>query len=242
MLKRNAVRAITAAFAAAALWGGGTASAWATTNPSPSCSGEVQVSNVDLKVVGSVVVVTFDHTDTGCATTLHVHENLVLTPHAGSDPNHQLNQNFSIGPDGPNSVSVPLLAAADNKCFVQVDVHFNGQSAHKFFPTATCPSPTTTSAPPSSSPPSSTPATTTAAPPPSTTPPSTSTAPAVVPTGTTSPPQSALPPVAIETGQQMQPASRWPLWSIALAAGALLLISAGAFGLLARRRRHGSAK
>jgi len=241
LAKVRIASAIATAFAAAALWGGGTASAWGTTSASPSCSGEVQISNVELKVVGGDVVVTFDHTNTGCATTLHVHQNLVPTPHAGSDPIHQLNKDFSIGPDGPNSVSVPLLTAADNKCFVQVDVHYNGKTAHEFFPTETCSSPTTTtSAPPSSAPPSSTPATTTTAP--STTPPSTSTAPAVLPTETTSPPQSVLPSVAIETGQQLQPASRWPLWSIALAAAALLLISAGAFVLLARRGRHGSAK
>ena len=151
-LRGRTARAIAVASMAAALSGAGMTAAWADSAAPPSCSGTtVQISNVDFKVVGGDVVVTFSHTHTGCAATLHVHENLVASPKAGSDPNHQLNQDFSIGPDGPTSVSVPLLASADNKCFVQVDVHFNvDQSTGGFVPTATCTTPS--SSPPSTSP------------------------------------------------------------------------------------------
>ena len=247
-LRGRTARAIAVVSMAAALSGAGMTAAWADSAAPSSCSGAtVQISNVDFKVVGGDVVVTFSHTHTGCAATLHVHENLVASPKAGSDPNHQLNQDFSIGPDGPTSVSVPLLASADNKCFVQVDVHFNvNQSTGGFVPTATCTTPS--SSPPSTSP-TATPSTSPTATP-STSPtrvrrrrptptPSTSAAPAAV--VTPSPSQSALPPVTIETGQQPA-ASRWPMSSVVVGAIAVLLILAGGLVLLVRRWGHASPK
>jgi hypothetical protein len=250
-LRGRTVRAIAVATMAAAVSGAGMTTAWADNASPSSCSGTaVQISNVDFKVVGPDVVVTFSHTSTGCPATLHVHENLVASPKAGSDPNHQLNQNFSIGPDGPTSVSVPLLAPADNKCFVQVDVHYNtDQSTGGFVPTATCPStsptptpstsPTPTPAPSTS--PTATPSTspTASTSPTPTTTASTSAAPAAV--VTPSPSQSALPPVTIETGQQPA-ASRWPMSSVVVGAIAVSLILAGGLVLLVRRWGHASPK
>ena len=245
-LRGRTARAIAVASMAAALSGAGMTAAWADSAAPSSCSGAtVQISNVDFKVVGGDVVVTFSHTHTGCPATLHVHENLVASPKAGSDPNHQLNQDFSIGPDGPTSVSVPLLASADNKCFVQVDVHFNvDQSTGGFVPTATCTTPS--SSPPSTSPtatpstsPTATPSTSPTATPSTTPTQSTSAAPAAV--VTPSPSQSALPPVTIETGQQPA-ASRWPMSSVVVGAIAVLLMLAGGLVLLVRRWGHASLK
>ena len=232
-LRGRTARAIAVASMAAALSGAGMTTAWADSTSPSSCSGPtVQISNVDFKVVGGDVVVTFSHTSTGCPAILHVHENLVPSPKAGSDPNHQLNKDFSIGPDGPTSVSVPLLAPADNKCFVQVDVHYNkDQSTGGFVPTATCPSTSPTPTPSTS--PTPTPST---SPTPTA---STSAAPAAV--VTPSPSQSALPPVTIETGQQPV-ASRSPGSSVVVGAIAVLLILAGGLVLLVRRWGHASPK
>jgi hypothetical protein len=240
-LRGRTARAIAVASMAAALSGAGMTGAWADSASPSSCSGTtVQISNVDFKVVGGDVVVTFSHTSTGCSAVLHVHENLVASPKAGSDPNHQLNKDFSIGPDGPTSVSVPLLAPADNKCFVQVDVHYNeDQSTGGFVPTATCPS-TSPTATPSTSPTATQSTSTTATPSTSPTPAptqSTSAAPAAV--VTPSPSQSALPPVTIETGQQPA-ASRWPISSVVVGAIAVLLMLAGGLVLLVRRWGHAS--
>jgi len=232
-LRGRTARAIAVASMAAALSGAGMTTAWADSTSPSSCSGPtVQISNVDFKVVGGDVVVTFSHTSTGCPAILHVHENLVPSPKAGSDPNHQLNKDFSIGPDGPTSVSVPLLAPADNKCFVQVDVHYNkDQSTGGFVPTATCLSTSPTPTPSTS--PTPTPST---SPTPTA---STSAAPAAV--VTPSPSQSALPPVTIETGQQPV-ASRSPGSSVVVGAIAVLLILAGGLVLLVRRWGHASPK
>jgi LPXTG-motif cell wall-anchored protein len=70
---------------------------------------------------------------------LHVHENLLSTPHSGSDA-IQLNRDFDITPGFGDSVSLPLLDAVEGKCFVQIDVHASGVNHGQFFPTATCPS------------------------------------------------------------------------------------------------------
>jgi len=248
-LRGRTARAIAVASMAAALSGAGMTTAWADSTSPSSCSGPtVQISNVDFKVVGGDVVVTFSHTSTGCPAILHVHENLVPSPKAGSDPNHQLNKDFSIGPDGPTSVSVPLLAPADNKCFVQVDVHYNkDQSTGGFVPTATClstsPTPTPSTSPTPTASTSPTPTASTSPTPTASTSPtptaSTSAAPAAV--VTPSPSQSALPPVTIETGQQPV-ASRSPGSSVVVGAIAVLLILAGGLVLLVRRWGHASPK
>ncbi|HEX4727921.1 MAG TPA: hypothetical protein VH298_08990 [Jatrophihabitans sp.] len=87
----------------------------------------------------------FTHTGIDCPdaapSVLHLHENLLSTPHAGSDP-IQLNRDFDIAPDSADSVTVPLLDGVEGKCFVQVDVHAGGVNRGQFFPTATCPSAT----------------------------------------------------------------------------------------------------
>jgi len=110
-----------------------------------NCPSVVQIVLGSITVSGSTVTVSFTHTGTECpdatSSVLHVHENLLSTPNSGSDPVHQLNQDFDITPGFADSVSLPLLDAVEGKCFVQVDVHASGVNRGRFFPTATCPSP-----------------------------------------------------------------------------------------------------
>jgi hypothetical protein len=114
----------------------------------------VQIVLDSITVAGNQVTISFTHTGPECPdaspSVLHVHENLLRAPHAGSDP-VQLNKDFNIGPGSGNSVTVPLLDAVDGKCFVQVDAHASGVNRGQFFPTATCPS-SSSSASESSSP------------------------------------------------------------------------------------------
>jgi hypothetical protein len=107
------------------------------------------------------VTISFTHTGHGCPSSrpalLHVHQNLVVAPRAGSDPAHQRNDDFLIGPNHADQVTVPLLQAAAGKCFVQVDAHADGDARGQFFPTTTCASPSESSPAPSSSATSSSP-------------------------------------------------------------------------------------
>jgi hypothetical protein len=116
----------------------------ATSSAANNCPATVVIVLSSITVSGGQVTVSFSHTGTECPdaapSVLHVHENLLSAPHAGSDPVHQLNQNFNIGPDFGDSVTVPLLDAVEGKCFVQVDAHASGVNRGQFFPTATCPS------------------------------------------------------------------------------------------------------
>lgn len=103
----------------------------------------VQVKLDTIAVNGSQLTVSFTHTGMECpqaqAAVLHIHENLLSAPHAGSDT-IQSNQDYQVTPGFADSVSLPLLEAVEGKCFVQVDVHVNGVAHGKFFPTASCPS------------------------------------------------------------------------------------------------------
>ena len=116
----------------------------ATASASSSCPATVAIVLGSISVSGNQVTVSFTHTGTECpdaaSSVLHVHENLLSTPHAGSDPVHQSNRDFTIGPDSANSVTVALLDGVEGKCFVQVDVHAGGVNRGQFFPTETCPS------------------------------------------------------------------------------------------------------
>jgi hypothetical protein len=257
-LTRRLVNVLAVGATAAALSALGLAVAQAETGSSNtgvssgSCSGTVRLSDVDLSVSGGQVVVTFDHTTTGCPTTLHVHENLLSSPNAGSNSSHQLNQDFTITANGPSRVSVPLLSAVTGFCWVQADAHWSGGAVGEFFRTATCITPFSGSNPPPTSetptpvihtvttpPPTTTPSTpvihTTPSSPTETT---TATVP-VPPTGPTTS-QGVLPPVSVQTGQQaIQPvANRWPMSTIVVGTIAVLLILGGGLALLVRRSRH----
>lgn len=132
-----------------------------------ACPDQVQITLGRMSVSGGMVTISFSHNAHNCPAArparLHIHQNLVSAPQAGSDPEHQWNADLDIGPSHGDGVTVPLLASADGKCFVQVDAHTAGQSPRgKFFPTTTCSS-ATPSSPASSSPvPSSTAPSTTA--------------------------------------------------------------------------------
>ncbi|HEU5268917.1 MAG TPA: hypothetical protein VFU36_03265 [Jatrophihabitans sp.] len=130
-----------------------------STSQSASCGAAVQITSVHISPTLSDgnVVITIAHTGQGCPNatpaTLHVHQDLLASPHAGSNPQHQSNQNFQIGPDFGDTVTVPLLTSVDDLCFVQVDVHAGSIHHGRFFPTTTCGSvsPTESSSAPSSS-------------------------------------------------------------------------------------------
>jgi hypothetical protein len=136
----------------------------ATTGGS-ACPAQVQITFGPMSVSGGMVTISFSQNAHGCASAqparLHIHQNLLSAPRAGSDPEHQWNTDLDIGPSHGDSVTVPLLESADGKCFVQVDAHASGHSRGQFFPTATCTSatpssPASSSPAPSSTPPSST--------------------------------------------------------------------------------------
>jgi|GEM_PF-5795524 len=137
----------------------GTAS---SSSSAPSCPAQVQITLGRITVSNGVVTIPFTHTGQGCSSArpalLHVHQNLLSAPRAGSDPVHQRNDDFSIGPNHADQVTVPLLQAVAGKCFVQVDAHASGTARGQFFPTAICPSPSQSSPAPSSSASSSSPA------------------------------------------------------------------------------------
>ena len=139
---------------------GGTATGTATT--SQSCPSTVQISSVSIALQGDTVVVRIQHTGQGCPdatpATLHAHQNLLASPHAGSNPDHQWNKDYSVGSDFADSIRFELLAAADGDCFVQVDVHAGSIRHGSFFPTGPCESssaPASSTAPESSSAPAS---------------------------------------------------------------------------------------
>jgi LPXTG-motif cell wall-anchored protein len=147
----SAVSATTSSATAAS----STTASTSTPSPTAVCPAQVQIVLTSISVSGDTVLVSFTHTGVECpdatSSVLHVHENLVRTAHAGSDP-VQSNRDFAVTPSFGNSVTVPLLEAVEGKCFVQVDVHANGAAHGQFFPTATCPSTTpSTSVSPSQS-------------------------------------------------------------------------------------------
>ena len=113
-------------------------------SPTQGCPAAVQITSVHISptLSGGNVVITISHTGQGCPNatpaTLHVHQDLLASPHAGSNPQHQSNQDFSIGPNFGDTVTVALLASVDDLCFVQVDVHAGSIHHGRFFPTVTC--------------------------------------------------------------------------------------------------------
>jgi hypothetical protein len=183
------------------------------------------------------VVVHIRHTGHSCPdakpATLHIHENLLSTPQAGSDPAHQSNTDFSVGPQFGDSVSVPLLSAVEGECFVQVDAHAGDIHRGRFFPTATC----SETSPSESSRPPTTPASSTV--------PATSTVPVTTPVSSSveassssrSLPTSSSAVAAARTSQQL--ASTGP-HTVGVAGLAALLLGSGSWLLQAARRprRH----
>ena len=138
------VQTSTAVSSAAAPLSVAANSSTASSSAANDCPSAVQIVVDSITVSGSTVTVSFTHTGSECpdatSSVLHVHENLLSTPHSGSDAVHQLNRDFDITPGFADSVSLPLLEAVDGKCFVQIDVHASGVNHGQFFPTATCPS------------------------------------------------------------------------------------------------------
>jgi hypothetical protein len=202
-------------------------------------------------------MVTVQYTIVGCVGTdrLHIHENLVPGPQAGSDPIHQVNFDFDIGKDSPTQQTVPLLDSAAGKCWVQVDYSTARERKGFFVPTVNCPTPSSSPPPSTSTPPPST-----STPPPSTStpPPSTSTPP---PSTSTPPPSTSTPPpstsssagvAGIEASQsavaQLGPIPQTgytgtvatrshPFWWATILGGAFLIAGlAGAIGSFAYRR------
>ncbi len=127
----------------------GSSTAPGSGSSAPSCPARVRITLGPIAVSNGVVTISFTHTGHDCSSTrptlLHVHQNLLVAPRAGSDPEHQRNDDFSIGGNHADQVTVPLLQAVAGKCFVQVDAHADGTARGQFFPTATCPSPSESS-------------------------------------------------------------------------------------------------
>jgi hypothetical protein len=156
-----------------------------------TCPDQVRITLGKVTVSGGMVTFSFTHNAHGCPSArpalLHLHQNLLSAPVAGSDPEHQWNADLSIGPNSAEGVTVPLLESADGKCFVQVDAHASGQTRGQFFPTTTCSSASPSSSASTSTAPSTTASTSTA---PSTTA-STSTAPSTTASTSTAPSTTA---------------------------------------------------
>jgi hypothetical protein len=211
-----------------------TATDSASSSAANNCPATVVIVLGSITVSGNQVTVSFTHTGIDCPdaapSVLHLHENLLSTPHAGSDP-IQLNRDFDIAPDSADSVTVPLLDGVEGKCFVQVDVHASGVNRGQFFPTATCPSATPSQ---SVSPSQSTSPSQVVNPP---TPPASSTPAKVVVPPVSNPTQQAqqqnAAPALPNTGARTQ--SPLVLGTSLLLAGAMLL----AAGLPGRRWRTG---
>lgn len=178
----------------------------ATSNPAATaCPDQVRITLGRMTVSGGMVTIAFTHNAHSCPSArpalLHIHQNLLMAPQAGSDPVHQWNADLSIGPSHGDGVTVPLLESADGKCFVQVDAHASGQTRGQFFPTTTCTS-STPSSPASSSPASSSPASSSTVP--SSTVPSSTAATSTAQTSTVSASTSAAPST---TSQSVLPES-----------------------------------
>jgi hypothetical protein len=192
------------------------------------------------------VVVTIEHTGQDCPGaapgTLHVHQNLLASPQAGSNADHQWNKDFQIGPDFGTTVTFPLMDSADGLCFVQVDVHAGDIAKGRFFPTATCTSASSSASESSSAPASSSAPESSSAPASSSAPESSSVA-ASSSTVSSSAPESSG--VANEsTSAPVAGASSGPLASTGALVSVPLLLAALMIGFgyvltrSARRRRH----
>jgi hypothetical protein len=158
-----------------------------------SCPARVRITLGGIAVSNGAVTISFTHTGHGCSsarpTLLHVHQNLLVAPGAGSDPDHQRNDDFSIGGNHADQVTVPLLESVAGKCFVQVDAHADGSARGRFFPTATCPSPSQSS--PSQSSPAPSTSTLSTSPAQSSSPPSSSAQSSTLPTSTSMAPSTS---------------------------------------------------
>jgi len=224
---------------------------------SPSCGAVVVITSVTISpaLSGGDVVVTIEHTGQDCPgaapATLHVHQNLLASPQAGSNADHQWNKDFLIGPDSGNTVTFPLMESADGLCFVQVDVHAGSIAKGRFFPTATCTSasssaPESSSAPASSSAPESSSAPASSSASESSSAPATSSAPessSVAASSSSVPPESSgvanESTTAAVAGVSSGPlASTGALVSVPLLLAALMIGFGYALTRSARRRRH----
>jgi hypothetical protein len=132
----------TATRSASATTGTPASSDQATSRAAAACPDQVRITLGRMTVSGGMVTISFTHNAHGCPSArpalLHLHQNLLTTPRAGSDPVHQWNADLLIGPSHGDGVTVPLLESADGKCFVQVDAHASGDTRGQFFPTTTC--------------------------------------------------------------------------------------------------------
>ena len=205
----------TATRSASAMTGTPASSDKATSRAAAACPDQVRITLGRMTVSGGMVTISFTHNAHGCPSArpalLHLHQNLLRTPRAGSDPVHQWNSDLLIGPSHGDGVTVPLLESADGKCFVQVDAHASGDTRGQFFPTTTCSS-ASPSPPASSSTAPSTPASSSTAPTSSSTAPaSSSTVPAsssTVPTSSSTVPSTpASSPAPSTTSQSVLPES-----------------------------------
>lgn len=177
-------------------------SSTASSSPASACPDQVRITLGKISVAGGLVIISFSQNAHNCPSArpalLHIHQNLLMTPRAGSDPVHQRNTDFSIGFNHAGTVTVALLESADGKCFVQVDAHASGTARGQFFPTTTCSSATPSSPAPSSS-------ESTSSPPPSSTaqtstPPAPSTSQSFLSASTSRPAGQSLVPVAQHDG------------------------------------------
>ena len=122
---------------------------------SPSCPSAVTITALAIQkqLDGGRAVVDISHDAQGCPdatpATLHVHQNLVPSPQAGSDPAHQSNVDIAVGANFGSSASFDLLTAVPGECFVQFDASAGNIRRGRFFATTTCPA--ASSSPPASS-------------------------------------------------------------------------------------------
>jgi hypothetical protein len=142
---------------------GSSTAATASSSAPATCPEQVRITLGRMTVSGGMVSIAFSHNAHHCPSArparLHLHQNLLTAPRAGSDPVHQWNSDLAIGPSHADGVTVPLLESADGKCFVQVDAHASGHTRGQFFPTVKCSSATPSSiAPTFTAPESSSPA------------------------------------------------------------------------------------
>jgi hypothetical protein len=232
---------------------------------SSTCTSDPVVVDLQQVTVNGATA-TVSYTITGCVGSdrVHVHENLLAAPTAGSDPQHQANYNFDITVDSPTQQTVPLLDGIPGKCWIQFDYSTARERHGAFIRTPTCPS--ESSSPPSSSSP----------PPSSSSAPSSSGAPSPSPVSTTPPvssssaaastavsPSSASAPAnsseVVAVGAGVAPSQLGPIpqtgfdgtlpvrqshpyaWMIVVGGALLLLGLADLVRRLPRRRRVGAA-
>jgi hypothetical protein len=163
---RSFVPSLVATFLGSALivFGGLTVSATSalaqSSDVQPSDSSTCSTDPVLIELGGVIdngATATVPYTISGCVGSdrLHIHQNLLASPTAGSDSEHQSNYNFDITVDSPTEQTVPLLDGVAGKCWIQFDYSTARERHGAFLRTPTCPTETPTPPPTSSLPPSS---------------------------------------------------------------------------------------